>query len=194
MSEAESSLTGASVAPTLSGAAGRYAEALFDLAREAGAIEDVERDLNAINDVIASVPDFRDFLKSPVYGRAEKERAISEIVSKAGLQNVTRNFVALVAKKGRLFALDEMIDGFFKLTAHHRGEVRAEATSAAPLNDEQVRRLRGEIEGRVGKAINLQTSVDPELLGGLVVKVGSTMVDSSLRTKLNKLKSVMKEA
>ena len=187
-------MTGAAEAPTLSGAAGRYAEALFDLASDAGAVDAVEADLKTLSDLMGGSADFRDFLKSPVYGLEEKETAMAAIVEKAGVSALSRNFIGLVAKKGRLFALDAMIDGFGKLAAHHRGEVRAEATSAAPLNDEQLRRLRGEIEGLVGKAVNLQTSVDPDLLGGLIVKVGSTMVDSSLRTKLNKLKLAMKEA
>lgn len=194
MSDTASAMTGAADAPTLSGAAGRYAEALFDLAKEAGVVDGVEGDLNTLNDMMNASDDFRDFLKSPVYGLEEKQAAMTAIVEKAELGELTRNFIGLIAKKGRLFLLDAMIDGFAKLAAHHRGEVSAEATSAAPLNDEQLRRLRGEIEGLVGKAVNLQTNVDPDLLGGLVVKVGSTMVDSSLRTKLNKLKLVMKEA
>jgi len=192
--QANSSITGATETPTLSGAAGRYAEALFDLAKDAGAIDGVEDDMRSLSAAITGSNDFRDFLRSPVYGREEKENAIVAVVDKAGLSGLSKNFIGLVAKKGRLFALEEMIDGFGKLAAHHRGEVRAEAVSAAPLNDEQLRRLRGEIEGIVGKAVNLNTSVDPDLLGGLIVKVGSTMIDSSLRTKLNKLKSAMKEA
>ncbi|MEL7487635.1 MAG: F0F1 ATP synthase subunit delta [Pseudomonadota bacterium] len=181
-------------APILTGAAGRYAEALFDLAKDAGAVDAIETDLKAIGAAIAASTEFSDFLASPVYGREDKEAAIAAFAEKAGFGELTTNFLRLVAKKGRLFAIGAMIKGYNDLAAYHRGEVRAEATSAAPLNEEQTRRLRGEIEGLVGKAVNLDTRVDPDLLGGLVVKVGSAMIDSSLRSKLEKLKNAMKEA
>lgn len=188
------SITGAIEAPTLSGASGRYAEALFDLAKEANAVDSVERDTKILSQAIAGSDDFRSFLRSPVYGHEEMRLAAAALVEKAGVSELTKNFIGLVAQKGRLFSLEDMIDDFTKLAAYHRGEVRAEAVSASALNEDQLRRLRGEIERLVGKAVNLDTQVDPDLLGGLIVKVGSTMIDSSLRTKLNKLKSAMKEA
>lgn len=179
---------------TRSGVAGRYAAALFELAEEAGALEAVEADLKTLQAAIDAAPDFRKFLKSPVYGSEDQHRAIDAIANKAKLGALTKNFLGLVAKNRRLFALEDMITAFARLLAEHRGEVSAKVISAAPLNDDQTRRLRSEIESVVGKAVNLETRADPDLLGGMIVKVGSTMIDSSLKTKLNRLKSVMKEA
>lgn len=184
----------AATSPILSGAARRYAEALFDLAQDQGAIETVEADLQALARGIAASADFRAFLTSPVYGAEDKAKAIAAIGAKSGAAPLTRNFLGVVAANGRLAALEGIASAFQQRLALHRGEVSAEAVAAAPLNDEQTRRLRGEIERVVGKAVNLSVKVDKDLLGGLVVKVGSKMIDSSLKTKLNRLKSVMKEA
>jgi F-type H+-transporting ATPase subunit delta len=177
-----------------SGPASRYAEALFDLAVEDKALERVEADLKALSAAIGASTEFRAMLKSPVYDADAKARALAAIADKAGVSPLTKNFLGVVAKNRRLFALSGVIAAFMKRLAAHRGEVSAEAVSAAPLNTDQTKRLRGEIERVVGKAVNLTVKVDPELLGGMVVKVGSTMIDSSLKTKLNRLKSVMKEA
>ncbi len=179
-----------------SGVAARYANALFDLGLGEGAetLASIEADFKTLSAAIAGSDDLRGFLKSPVYGGEEKRDAIAAIAERAGLAPLTKNFLGLVATNLRLFALEDMIAAFFKRMSAHRGEVNAEAVSAAPLNDDQAKRLRGEIERYVGKAVNLETKVDPELLGGLVVKVGSMMVDSSLRSKLNRLKSQLKEA
>lgn len=178
----------------MSGLAGRYAGALFDLALEADGLDAASADLQTLRGAIDASSDLKSFLSSPVYGADDQARAIAAIAEKAGLSPLTRNFLGLVAKNRRLFALEAMIAAFAARLAVHRGEVSAEAVSAAPLNDEQTRRLRGEIETIVGKAVNLSLRTDPDLLGGMIVKVGSTMIDSSLRTKLNRLKSVMKEA
>lgn len=183
-----------SAEPQLTGVAGRYAQALFALASDEGALDIVESDLKTLRAAIHGSDDFRAFLKSPVYDAAEKSGAILAIADKAGLSPTTRNFLGLIGANRRLFHLDAMIASFFARLATHRGEVTAEATSAAPLSEDQLKRLRGEIEGVVGKAVNITTKVDPSLLGGLIVKVGSTMIDSSLRTKLNRLKSQLKEA
>jgi F-type H+-transporting ATPase subunit delta len=177
-----------------SGVARRYAEALFDLAKDAGSLETVEGDLKTLGAAMTASADLSGFLKSPVYDAEDKGAAMAAIAEKSGASDLTRNFIGLVARNNRLFALDGMIIAFAECLAEHRGEVRAEAVSAAPLNDDQIRRLRGEIEGVIGKAVNLTTRVDADLLGGLVVKVGSKMIDSSLRTKLNRLKTKLKEA
>ncbi|NWG70014.1 MAG: F0F1 ATP synthase subunit delta [Parvularculaceae bacterium] len=178
----------------VSAIAQRYADALFDLALDTGELESVERDMAALRRAIAASADLRKMLRSPVYDRDAQARAVSAIADKAGFSQLVRNFLGLVAKNRRLFALESITAAFAARMAAHRGEVTAEAISAAPLNDDQTRRLRGEIELHLGKAVNLNIRVDPDLLGGLVVKVGSKMIDSSLRTKLSRLKSVMKEA
>ncbi len=172
----------------------RYASALFDLAVESNAVEAVEREMSALRRAFAASKDFRSFLASPIQDSEARARAISAIADNAKFSHLTRNFLGLVARNRRLFALDAMAAAFMQRAAAERGEIGAEAVSASPLSDDQFRRLRSEIERMVGKAVNLQTRVDSEILGGLVVKVGSTMIDSSLKTKLNRLKSVMKRA
>lgn len=177
-----------------SGVAGRYASALFELAEEAGSVDAIETDLKALQAAIGASPDFRDFLKSPVYDAADQMSAISALAEKAGYNVMTANFLKLVAQNRRLFALESVISAFSALAAKARGEISAQAISAAALNDEQTKALRHEIERQVGRAVNLETRVDPDLLGGLIVKIGSQMIDASLKTKLNRLKTVMKEA
>lgn len=179
---------------SLTGVAGRYAVALFGLAQDEGALEVVEADMETLDAAIAGSDDLRGFLRSPVYGRDDQTNAITALAKKARLNTLTSNFLALVAQNRRLFALEDMIKAFAALAAQHRGEVFAEAVSAATLNGDQTKALRHEIEAMVGKAVKLETRVDPELLGGLVVKIGSQMIDASLKTKLNRLKTVMKEA
>ena len=177
-----------------SGIGGRYASALFELASEAGAADAVEAELRSLIQTIAESKELSGFLKSPVYDREDQARAVAEIAKKAGFSELTSNFLNLVAKNRRLFALQSMIAAYTSLAAEARGEVTAEATAAQALSEDQEKALRLEIETKIGKAVNLETRVDPNLLGGLVVKIGSQMIDSSLRTKLNRLKTVMKEA
>jgi len=184
----------AASSPVASGPALRYAEALFDLALEQNALEKVEADVGALARAIEMSGDLRSFLTSPVYDSEVKARAIDALAAKAGVSTLTKNFLGVVARNRRLFALAGMLAAFKRRLAEHRGEVAAEAIAAAPLNDDQAKRLRGEIERVVGKAVNLTVKVDKDLLGGMIVKVGSKMIDSSLKTKLNRLKSVMKEA
>jgi len=176
------------------GVAGRYAAALFDLAKEAGALETVEAELKTLQGLVDASSDLQSFLKSPIYERAEQINAIAAIVQKAGFSDLTSNFLKLVATNRRLFALQDILRAFFALAAADRGEISAEATSAAAMNEDQVKALRLEIEKMAGKAVNLETRVDPDLLGGLIVKIGSQMIDSSLRTKLNRIRTLMKEA
>ncbi|MEO0611865.1 MAG: F0F1 ATP synthase subunit delta [Pseudomonadota bacterium] len=177
-----------------SGIAERYAAAFFDLAQEHKALDDAEKDLAALKTTIAGAPDLLSFIKSPVYSHEDQEKAIAALADKADFAPLTANFLKLIARNQRLFALPNIIKAFEQALARHRGEVSAEATTAVALSDEQARRLRQEIETLVGQAVNLQTNVDASLLGGMVVKVGSKMIDSSLKTKLNRLQSVMKEA
>ena len=183
----------ASSAP-VSGAAGRYASALFELAQESNAIDTVEGELATLQSAIDGSAELRSFVKSPVYGRYEQLIVVTALASNAGFGALVSNFLKLIAQNRRLSALEDMIRAFRALAADHRGEVSAEAATAAPMSDDQIKALRLEIERMVGKAVNLETRVDPELLGGLVVKIGSKMVDASLKTKLNRLKTVMKKA
>ena len=197
MSGNSSAASGSSAGPSTgpeAGVAGRYAAALFELAKEAGVIGAVEAELNALAALIDESEDLRAFLKSPVYEREDQKRAAAALASRAGFSALTANFLNLLAANGRLFALPGVIRAFMAMAAADRGELAAEAVTAAPMNEEQTRALRHEIEAMAGKAVNLETRVDPELLGGLVVKIGSRMIDASLKTKLNRLKTVMKEA
>ena len=176
------------------GVAGRYAAALFDLAQDAGALDLVERELKSFAALIDGSAELRGFLKSPAYDNEDQLNAIGALAKKAGYSELTVNFLKLVAKNRRLFALEDIIRAFVALAADARGEISAEAVAAAALTNDQIKALRREIESMVGKAVNLETRVDPDLLGGLVVKIGSQMIDASLKTKLNRLKTVMKEA
>ncbi len=178
----------------VSGVAGRYAAALFDLAREEDAVAAVEGELAALHASIEASADLRGFLKSPVYDAGAQMAAVTALAEKAGFGALVTNFLKLIAQNRRLFAVEDMIRAFRALAASDRGEISAEAVTAAPMSDEQVKALRLEIERMAGKAVNLGTRVDPDLLGGLIVKIGSKMIDASLRTKLNRLKTVMKEA
>jgi F-type H+-transporting ATPase subunit delta len=170
-----------------------YATALYDLAHEQGQVESVEADLVALNGLVAESPDFARFLRSPVIAGDDKAVAMDAILAKAKAGRVVSNFVRLVARNGRLFALPTIISGFRVLAAKARGEVSADVTSAAPLSREQIASLADTLKAKVGKTVTLQEHVDPSLIGGLIVKVGSQMIDSSLKTKLTAMKIAMKE-
>jgi F-type H+-transporting ATPase subunit delta len=172
----------------------RYASALFDLAKDDGALDTVEKDLTALADALEASQELNSLISNPVFSRDDQEKAITAVLQSGGANALTVNVAGLMARNGRLFALPAVIKAFAKMAADERGEVFAEAVSATALNEDQTRRLRAEIEASVGKAVNLTTKVDESLLGGLIVKVGSRMVDTSLRTKLNQLKMAMKEA
>lgn len=170
-----------------------YAAALFDLANEAKNLGEVEGSLNDVADLIGNSDDFSTFLTSPAIAADVKADAIGTIIDKAGLPDVTANFIRLVARNGRLFALEAMISQFRALSAKARGEIRAEVTSAAPLSKAQLNSLADTLKAKAGKSVSLDTRVDPSLIGGLVVKVGSQMIDTSLKTKLTAMKIAMKE-
>ncbi len=179
---------------TVSGISGRYATALFDLALDQTALEPVADDLASLGRMIDDSDDLRRLVRSPVIGRRAQIAALDAIMEKAGANDLTRKFVGLVARNRRLFALPGMIRGFARLMAQHRGEVAGEVISAHPLSDDQLQALKAQLKTAVGSDVQLETRVDAALLGGLVVKIGSRMIDSSLRTKLQNLKFVMKGA
>jgi len=170
-----------------------YARALFDLATEAKNVSEVEKSLNELGVLIEQSDDFSAFLKSPVVSADIKTGVIDKIVAKAGLSEMVANFIRLVAQNDRLFVLPAIIAAFGELAAKQRGEIRAEVTSAAPLNKTQLSSLGAALKKQLGKSVTLSANVDPSLIGGLVVKVGSKMVDTSIKTKLTAMKIAMKE-
>jgi len=174
--------------------AGRYATALFDLALEANAIEPVKADLERFDALLAESADLTRLVRSPVFSAQDQLQALSAVLERAGIGGLAANFLKLAASNRRLFAVRDMIRAFRELVTRHNGEATAEVTVAEPLKDQHVDALRDALKAVTGKEIDLDVKVDPGILGGLVVKVGSRMVDSSLRTKLNAIKHAMKEA
>ena len=180
--------------PIMSSVAGRYASALFDLSSEQGQVADVERQLIRFQELVDGSADLKRLVRSPVFSADDQAKAIGAVLDKAGIGGLGGNFLRLAAKNRRLFAVEDMIKGFRALAARARGEVQAEVTSAFALSDEQITALKDALRGSIGgKDVQLDLRVDPALLGGLIVKLGSRMVDSSLRTKLATLKTRMKE-
>jgi F-type H+-transporting ATPase subunit delta len=170
-----------------------YAAALFDLSQTEGSLDAVESGLTDVQKLAADSDDFRRFLRSPVITADVKAGAMDAILAKAGLQPTVANLIKLMARNGRLFALPAVIRQFQQLAAQARGEVSAEVTSAAPLSSTQLKTLADTLKQKIGKTVTLTEHVDPSLIGGLVVKVGSQMIDSSLKTKLSAIKIAMKE-
>lgn len=176
-----------------SGIAGRYATALFELAREAKAFDVLDRNLDDLSAALKASPDLADVIASPVYSREDQERAITTVAQKMGLHPLVTNTLSLMAQKRRLFVLPHLIAGVKALLAEERGEVTAEVRSAKALTRAQSAELAKTLKARVGKDIVIHETVDEGLIGGLVVKVGSVMIDSSIRAKLNALQNAMKE-
>jgi F-type H+-transporting ATPase subunit delta len=174
--------------------AGRYATALFELALEANAIEAVKDELDRFDALIAESADLTRLVRSPVFSADEQLQALSAVLERAGIRGLAANFLKLVVRNRRLFAVRDMIKAFRNLVAKHKGEATAEITVAETLKDQHVDALRAALKSVTGKDVDLDVKVDPAILGGLVVKLGSRMVDNSLRTKLNAIKHAMKEA
>jgi F-type H+-transporting ATPase subunit delta len=180
--------------PILAGVAGRYATALFDLARETNTIDAVKADLDRFDALIATSADLTRLVRSPVFSAAEQLQALSMVLERAGIGGLAANFLKLVVTNRRLFAVRDMIKAFRELVAKHKGEATAAVTVAEELKAQHVEALRAALKSVTGKDVDLDVTVDPAIIGGLVVKLGSRMVDSSLRTKLNAMKHAMKEA
>jgi F-type H+-transporting ATPase subunit delta len=170
-----------------------YASALFDLAQSENQMASVETSLSDVSRLIGESADFARLLRSPVISSDDKAQALNAVLARSNTNPLVANFLRLVAKNGRLFALDAIIVNFRELAAKARGEVTADVTSAAPLTGEQVNSLSETLRARIGKTVTLNQFVDPSLIGGLQVKVGSQMIDSSLKTKLAAMKIAMKE-
>lgn len=184
----------ASEGATGGGLAGRYASALFELADEQKALDQVAEELKALKGVIAESQDLRDFIRSPLYGREDQGKVMAAILDKAAAGELTRRFVLVVAHNRRLFALPQMIDAFLAELARRRGEVTAQVVAAHDLSDTQKNALLTALRQAIGSKVQMDLRIDQGLIGGLVVKVGSRMIDTSLRSKLKRLELAMKGA
>ena len=178
----------------LSGIAGRYALAVFELALEEKSVDAVGADLAALKDMLVESADLARLVRAPVFDRDQQAKGMNALLSKMGAAPLTTRFVLLLCAKRRLFLLPEAIKDYEALTARQRGEVDADVASARPLTDAQADELRRVLKARLGREPRLVSRIDPTLLGGLVVKVGSRMIDSSLRAKLNGIRAAMRGA
>jgi F-type H+-transporting ATPase subunit delta len=181
--------------PIISGMAGRYATALFELARDEKAVDAVKKDLDQFDALVSGSTDLNRLVRSPVFDADVQLRALSAILAKAGITGLAANFLRVITTNRRLFAVRDMIRAYRTLVARHKGEVTAQVTVAEPLGDKNLDAIKSALKSVTGsKDIDLDVQVEPAIIGGLIVKIGSRMVDSSLRTKLNSIKFAMKEA
>jgi len=176
-----------------SGVTARYASALFDLAVSGKQIPAVEKDLKRFADLLEGSEELKRLVVSPVFSADDQFRAIDAVLSKAKITGTVGNFIRVVAKNRRLFAMTGMLDAFRKLAADHRGEVTADVTVAKALNATQTKELKATLKGVVGKDVAINAIVDPSILGGMIVKVGSRQIDTSIKTRLSSLKLALKE-
>ena len=174
--------------------AGRYASALFDLASEAGTVTAVEGDLSRLEQALSDSAELRALIRNPEISRAASGRVMDGMATHLGLSPLTRNFLGVLSENRRTLELPGMIRAFHAIAAAQRGEVGAEVVSAHALTDEQLRELEHKLRAREGRTVKLKARVDPELLGGIVVTIGSRRIDGSIRTRLNSLAHAMKSA
>ncbi|HEX2432233.1 MAG TPA: F0F1 ATP synthase subunit delta [Aestuariivirgaceae bacterium] len=177
---------------SVSGMPGRYATALFELAQQEEAVEDVGEALLRFANLVEQSPDLMRLVRNPVFSADDQIRALNAVLERAAISGLAAKLVLLAAQNRRLYAILDMIGAYQALRAEAKGETTAEVASAEPLSNSQVQALKDELARLLGRSISLTAKVDPAILGGLVVKAGSRMVDSSLRTKLNNLKTAMK--
>ncbi|ROU03534.1 F0F1 ATP synthase subunit delta [Histidinibacterium lentulum] len=177
-----------------SGIAERYATAVFDLMKEEGALDGLSADLDALGTALDESGDLRDLISSPVYSRDQQGTAMTALAQKMGLSATVTNVLGLMAQKRRLFVLPHMLRALRRRLSVERGEVEADVISAKPLSDTQSAELEKMLTAGEGKTVKINQSVDESLIGGLVIKVGSRMIDTSIKSKLAQLQTVMKEA
>jgi F-type H+-transporting ATPase subunit delta len=177
---------------TVSGVPGRYATALFELAQETKSVDKVGADLASFQKLLDESPDLKRLVRSPVFSAKDQVAALTAVAKGAGIDGTALNFLKLIAQNRRLFAVEGMIKAYRALVAAQKGEVQAEVVSAEPLSDRHIGDLKAALKAKIGQDVQLQTRTDPAILGGLIVKVGSRMIDTSLRTKLQNLKIAMK--
>lgn len=175
------------------GIAGRYAQALFELAKDEKALPTLEADADALGAALAASPELAAMIASPVIDRDDQAAAMAAVVAKMGLAPLTANTLALMAAKRRLFVLPQLISDLKARIATEKGEMTAEVTAAAPLSAAQAKSLAATLKAKVGKDVKLNTTVDESLIGGLIVKLGSVMIDTSVKAKLAALQNAMKE-
>nr|WP_214650040.1 F0F1 ATP synthase subunit delta [Palleronia pontilimi] len=175
------------------GIASRYATAIFELARDEGALDQVRRDSDTLASALNDSEDFRDLIHSPLYSRDQQQQAIGAIADKMGLHKITANTLRLMASKRRLFVLSGLISELRDMIAREKGEITADVSAATELSDAQKKKLAETLKASVGRDVNINLSVDESLIGGLVVKVGSKMIDTSIKSKLAALQNTMKE-
>lgn len=186
LSEVSSDTTG------VTGLAGRYATALYDLAESQNALDQVADDLRGLAQLIADSAELSRMVRSPAISRSEQGAAMLAILDQVGASELTKNFIGVTAANRRLFVISDIINGYLAILAGRRGEMTADVTSATPLSENQTAQLETALQGSVGGSVSINAKVDPGLMGGLIVKLGSRMVDSSLRTKLQQLRLVMR--
>jgi F-type H+-transporting ATPase subunit delta len=177
----------------ISGVAQRYAGSLFELALEANSLAEAEKNLDRFEALFNGSPDLKRLILSPVFSSGDQVRAISAILAQANIGGLVGNFLRVAAQNRRLFAVPSMIKSFRQIAAEHRGEVTADVTSAHALTAAQETELKATLKGVAGKDVTINVTVDPSILGGLIVKLGSRQIDTSLRTKLSSLKLALKE-
>ncbi|MGE5156717.1 MAG: F0F1 ATP synthase subunit delta [Gemmatimonas sp.] len=180
--------------PSVSGVSGRYATALFELARDEKAIDAVAADLDKFEALLNDSADLRRLVRSPVFSAEVQLKALSAVLEQAGIAGISANFLKVLTANRRLFAVADVIRAFRALVARFRGEAAADVTVAETLSEKNLDALKSALKSVTGKDVTLNVKVDPAIIGGLVVKLGSRMIDSSLRTKLNSIKHAMKEA
>ena len=174
------------------GVAERYATALFELAMEERALETVSHDFAELKTLLAESPELTRLVKAPVFSAEQQKLGMDAVLRRMEAAPLTVRFVLTLAAKRRLFALNEIIGAYGRRIAEHRGEINAEVSAARPLSDAETQELKRVLKEKLGREARLSTRVDPSLLGGLMVKVGSRMIDSSLRTKLESLRAAMR--
>ncbi len=179
--------------PIISGMAGRYATALFELALENNAVDAVKADLDRFDALVADSGDLQRLVRSPVFSAGTQGKALGAVLDKAGIGGLPAKFLNVITANRRLFAVRDMVKAYRALVARHHGEITAQVTVAEALNDAHRAAITDALKSVTGKDVGLDVKVDPGIIGGLVVKLGSRMVDSSLRTKLNSIKHAMKE-
>jgi F-type H+-transporting ATPase subunit delta len=172
--------------------AGRYASALFGLARDERQIEAVSRSLDLLAQALVDSRDFAELVASPLVDRQQTGKAFAAVAQQLSLDPITTNFLGVLARNGRKNQLQSVIRAFRRLSAEHRGETVAEVVTAHPLKDDQLAALKQQLRARAGRDVAIETRIDPEILGGIVVKLESQMIDASIRTKLNRLAEAMK--